>query len=701
MKIELTPPPVRTLALAILGALIACRSLSAAEPVTLLSLLGEMTDRERLTRLPEPAYTTRLFSSYDRASVAPDKPGWFANADANQFIRTEDKGGRSEHVMLDVEGPGAIVRFWVTVAGTDGSGILRIYLDNADTPTVEGKVLELLSGGKLCGAPLSTSVAPATGYLQRGHNLYLPIPYARHCTITYESQTVVEKKGAFYYNVEARTYGKDVVVETFTLDLLRRNTEAIAATNRKLTGDDPGDTQPAVADLTVQTLAGPLAPGEALTRTIKGPRAIRCLAFSLGGGTNFNQALRSTVLELSFDGERTVWAPLGEFFGTGYRISPYKTWFTSVAADGLMQANWVMPFRQTCTVAIRNLGVTPVTIVKGELAVAPYRWDDSSMHFGAGWHELRKYPVSTKDKDANYVILAGQGVLIGTGVTVFNTVDSWWGEGDEKVYVDGEAFPSFFGTGSEDYYGYAWCNGNRFDHPFLAQPEGKGATSQGLAINSRYRALDAIPFNRGVRFDMEICHHSNSALINYAPATFWYMKPGGTATLGRDPIPLGDGRVQAMAKEKIVTERNDLMAQEPVTRGRIEGEMLTGSATAGRLVINKGWGTRWSGGEEFLWADGKPDAVARLTFKMKDAGPAEIILGLDFQPQRAKVQIVVNDTVVIKEMDTFAELNTRAQVDLYGLSLRQGENTITVKILGKNDKSQGYGFGIDYIEIWK
>jgi hypothetical protein len=134
---------------------------------------------------------TRLFSSYDRMSVAPDKPGWFANNDYSQFIREEKNGDRVEQVMLDANGPGAIVRFWVTVAGTDGSGILRIYLDQAEKPVIEDKVLEVVSGGKLCAEPLSSSVSPMTNYLRRGHDLYLPIPYAKHCKITYESPTVV------------------------------------------------------------------------------------------------------------------------------------------------------------------------------------------------------------------------------------------------------------------------------------------------------------------------------------------------------------------------------------------------------------------------------------------------------------------------------------------------------------------------------
>ena len=679
----------------LVGFLAMASTVHAAGPITLKSLLHDMTDRQQLTRFPDPAYTTRLFSSYDRASVAPDKPGWFANGDSSQFIREEKAGDRTELVMLDAEGPGAIVRFWVTVAGSKQQGILRIYLDNSATPVIEGNVLELLSGGKLCPEPLSTSVSTSTAYLQRGHNLYLPIPYAQHCKITYE---MFEKKESFYYNVEARTYGKDVAVETLTADSIRTNADSIAEANRKLSGAEAGAAHP-VAGADAKGLEGTIAPGESLTKTLTTPGAIQRLVLSLGADANFNQALRSTILEMSFDGERTVWVPLGEFFATGYKLSPHKTWFASVAADGTMQSDWVMPFEKTCTITIRNLGSEPVTVAKAVLAVAPYRWGASSMHFGAGWYELRRHATGGKDLDANYVALTGQGVLVGTGVTVFNTVDSWWGEGDEKVYVDGEAFPSFFGTGSEDYYGYAWCVGNRFDHPFLAQPDGSGDLTQGFTVNVRYRALDTIPFTKGLRFDMEIYHHSSSAKINYAPASFWYMKPGGTATLGKSKLPLGDEKIQAMAKEKIVTKRNDLVQPEPFVRGRLEGEFMDGSATNGRIVYTKGWGQRWSGGEVIAWLDGKPNDTAQFTFVMKDATPAEIIFGFVFDANGGKVQVSVNDKVIVKEMETYSERNMRIQMD-GAAELKEGENIIKVQLLGKNDKARSSNFLLDYVEIW-
>ena len=219
----------------VVAGLIVASTAWAGSSVSMRSLLEEMTDREAVARFPDPSFTCRQFGSYDRGSVAPDKPGWFANDDRSQFLRVETNGVRRECVMLDASGPGAIVRFWVTVAGTDGSGILRVYLDGREKPEIEGKVLDVVSGGLLCGEPLSSSVSVKTEYLKRGHNLYLPIPYASRCVITYESATVFKGEN-FYYNIEYRTYRKGTHVETFSLAELRRDGVAVSELRRKLAG---------------------------------------------------------------------------------------------------------------------------------------------------------------------------------------------------------------------------------------------------------------------------------------------------------------------------------------------------------------------------------------------------------------------------------------------------------------------------------
>lgn len=88
----------------VLGAVVLLTAAYARADVTLASLLAELTDYASVARWPQPEFTCRQASSYDRATVAPDKPGWFANNDQNQFIRTEQTQGRSERVMLDADG---------------------------------------------------------------------------------------------------------------------------------------------------------------------------------------------------------------------------------------------------------------------------------------------------------------------------------------------------------------------------------------------------------------------------------------------------------------------------------------------------------------------------------------------------------------------------------------------------------------------
>ena len=199
-----------------------------AEPVSLESLLKEMVDRDQLARFPDPAYVCRQFSSYDRRTVAPDQPGWFANWDRSQFVRQEENQGRKEWVLMDAEGPGAVVRFWGTWHGPRGgpfsNGTMRVYLDGQPEPAIQGPIADLISGQALVAPPFSESVSPESPYERRGHNLYLPIPYAKHCKITYESDKLTDIGGikgeALYYQINYRTYEPGTEVVTFSREQL-------------------------------------------------------------------------------------------------------------------------------------------------------------------------------------------------------------------------------------------------------------------------------------------------------------------------------------------------------------------------------------------------------------------------------------------------------------------------------------------------
>ena len=73
--------------------LLCCLTASfAQQTITVESLLNEMVDMQRLSAAPAAGVECDQQSSYDRASTAPDRPNWFANGDAGQFIRQEQHG---------------------------------------------------------------------------------------------------------------------------------------------------------------------------------------------------------------------------------------------------------------------------------------------------------------------------------------------------------------------------------------------------------------------------------------------------------------------------------------------------------------------------------------------------------------------------------------------------------------------------------
>ncbi len=509
------------------------------EPISLESLLEEMIDRYSITQFPDPAYSLEQFSSYDRRSTGPDEKGWYANEDYTMFLGVDSLDGRREFVLLDNYGPGAIVRWWMTFAG-EGSyeGTIRVYLDGSEKPVIEDKVLKVISGQLLAGEPLSASVSPESDYHQRGHNLYLPIPYARSCKITYECDSIkVEGKRwtpSIYYNINYRAYQEGTEIKSFSLSDLEKAGILIKEVNRVLNSGNKELPSYIESEDT-------LLPGTSFSASIdEANSAITGLSLIIEA-EDLNQALRSTVLEISFDNLTTVWVPAGDFFGTGFNLKESSTWYSSVSKDTLMTCKWIMPFKRVALVRIFNFGNQNI---KCSLSVniADHDWNDKTMYFGSAWHEYNRIRtagdsrVGGNDKhiDINYIDIEGMGVYAGDAITIFNTVDAWWGEGDEKIYVDGEIFPSSIGTGTEDYYGYAWCRPEPFSHPFIAQPTGEGNFNPGMTVNMRYRNLDAIPFTSKLSSNIELWHWV-PAIMNYALTSYFYVLPGYHINIKADP----------------------------------------------------------------------------------------------------------------------------------------------------------------------
>jgi hypothetical protein len=637
--------------------------------------------------------------------VSPNEDGWYANHDASWFIRHEENNGRREFVMLDADGPGAIVRFWMTFGNEAAyTGTIRFYFDGSDKAEIEGPVLDIISGGALVGEPLSSSVSPETNYYKRGHNLYLPIPYSKHLKVTYECPALDPAKHSpsVYYNIDYRTYEEGTVVTSFTTEEMEALTTEIENTQQKLSGDNH-KTIP-FSSLTNNSTDGIINSGESSDINISGKKAIYKIQVKIDA-EDLPQALRSTVIQITFDGEKTIWAPVGEFFGTGYQIRPSKTWYTEVTEDGTLSCFWMMPFKKSAEFKLINYGNQAVTIVNQYAYTDSYQWNGSSMHFGANWSELHEVETGGSSYvngddghfDVNYVTLSGEGVYMGTGLTIFNTADAWWGEGDEKIWVDGESFPSFVGTGTEDYFGYAWCRPEKFSHFLIAQPDGSGNFHPGMSVNLRYNMLDRIPFQQSLQFDLELWHWAKT-VMNYAPMSFWYMKPGGSCNIQPD--------IDAV-KKKVSLRKADLIKPKPVINGMLEGEILRVTEVSNgnyQIQNDKKWG--WSNDSQLWWIADNEKASLNADFLIEEEGNYQVQLTYTKAIDYANFKIAINNKFYPSTIKGYHNQKGQdvitGKINLGVYKFDKGTNTLTLQTTGKHKKAlPKYMVGIDLLKLKK
>ena len=687
---DMKPRPSQpTILIAVLvGVLLA--AVCARAEVTLESLLQEMTNYAAVARWPKPEFTCKQASSYDRATVAPDKPGWFANSDQNQFIRTETIQGRAEKVMLDAAGPGCIVRFWLTT-DRNKKGILRIYLDGAVEPALAFPAYDLLSGDLKIGPPL---VQPHPGYRpdgNGGNNFYLPIPYARHCKITWEEAG----QSSRYYQINYRTYSVGTAVQTFTRAALEVARPAIERVNQALlTPPDEAQGQTITAEKQIT------ARGEHVLVLPPGPAAVRRLELRVPANqlASLERALRSLVLQLTCDGEITVWCPASDFFGSGVGLNKVQSWYRTVLTNGTMVCRWVMPYQKNARLSLLNLADQSIEVFL-RATVGPWSWDDRSMHFHAAWHHeanLRTPP----QRDWNFVKITGRGVYVGDALALVNPIATWYGEGDEKIWVDGESFPSHLGTGTEDYYGYSYAPMPVHSTPFCGEPRIDQPMTQGHNTSTRTRNLDAIPFRRSLQFDMELISWKPTTLT-YAATTYWYAFSGVTTSVPPQPRE---------ATLPISTLAEAIAASRPPRKpGAIECEAMKVLAKLGDFFLGEQdmdpfGGERWSNGRHLL---GQAKAIANsveIEWPAPDAAPRKLVLYATQAPDYATLRFRVNDQDVAATFDGYANVVQPAPAFTLGVfAPRDGKFTLRAEVAGANSAARGakYFFGLDCVVLEK
>lgn len=639
----------------------------AAEPITTESLLNELMDLQAVSRYPDPFFTTGQTSSYDRASKTPDDPDtWFANHDRGHYLRTEEIDGRTEYVMLDVEGPGAIVRIW----SANPAGTLRLYLDGSEVPALAAP-MEGVLGGKFPTLP-----PPLAGVRAAGHVLYFPFPYAKRAKLTSDA-------GGFYYTVDYRTYAPGTEVETYEtgdLTALQPQIKQIAAAMQ-----DPYESYVKLPEL--RTISATLPLKEQGTEHyvgMDGHRAVVEMSFRVKA-EDPNRALSEVLLRVVCDGRETVVAPLGAFFGTAPGFNRYESLPMGVIEGHALWSHWLMPFQRDFKVYLKNYGKQPVD-VEYVIVTAPYDYDERNLYFFAKFRSERG--IDTRPfQDWNFGTITGRGALVGAALYIGNPVRQWWGEGDEKIYVDDDEFPTWFGTGSEDYFGYAWCSPELFTHVFHNQTRCDGPANYGNTAVNRWQIIDRIPFKKRLQFDMELWHWAETQ-VDLSAMLYWYAPLDS-----RDNFP-------ALTEDDLVY-RPVPQYVAPRVAGAIEGEEMRIVKETGVLTSQE---VRQTSNDHHLWWHGetKPGDRVVLAFDAKEAGPQRVFARFVKSGDYGTVRAIVNDGEPSEPIDLYSEhVVITDEIDLGVHEIRAGENRLTLEITGANEKAvEGkYFAGLDYVRL--
>ncbi len=706
---KLTGVIVKRISITIL--LLTCVSIALSVPygdrprvITTGSLFSEMTDMVALAKFPDPGFRTVQFSSYDRRSKLPGGPDWFANDDGfggepipgfEKVLKAPDTSGLGEYLIADVQGPGAVVRLWTASI----SGKVRVYLDDMNVPFYDGEAdpffrhpydafpeMKAINGERF----------RRTVY-QRDAS-YAPIPFARGFRLIW----IGKIDEIHFYHVGVRLYTRETNTVTFRPDDIIKYKDIIDRITLVLSDPDSYLTIGSHDRTRIFEASVPLE-GKETVLSLKGPGAVAKLSLKLCAD-DLDKALRQTVLTIVCDEypRGQVQSPVGDFFGAAPGINPYQSLPFTVTSDSFLTCRFVMPFRDSLRIVLENWGSQSVS-VKGEAVQTDFSWDENAMHFYARWRVNHNLIASGSDvQDLPFLLARGKGVYVGTTSYLLNPASvptswgNWWGEGDEKVFVDDDTVPSIFGTGSEDYYNYSWSVPDIFFFPYCGQPRNDGPGNRGFVTNFRWHILDAIPFRKTIGFFMELNSHERTPRLSYARIGYHYAWPSTiddhSAIMPEDLRPLqlpeswqpaarfGARNSVFYAVEEILTDKRNTH----LDNGRI-----------------------WAGGKVLIWTPEKVGDRKTATFLIDSTGMKHIHITAALTPRSGKISVILDDRPLEMETDsTTIDLYAAGRTLLRDFSskpveLTPGTHRLTLEYRGAGESVSKPEIGLDFIWIQK
>ena len=253
----------------------------------------------------------------------------------------------------------------------------------------------------------------------------------------------------------------------------------------------------------------------------------------------------SFILRIYWDNEEfpSVEAPYSAFFGCAYdenyvdRDGNYPMLNSSkilVAPGRGFNSYFEMPFKKHCRITMENRSGEDKTLyymITGWHGEIP----ENSCYFHAAYNQ--EHPVQ---RGRSYTVIDGikgsgmfAGVTLAVGLNGHNTC---FVEGEAKMYLDGEQYPSLNYTGTEDYFCGAYAFGNDFPmhkyQTFCGHSVGMYAilgntnelyNNQQRFMFYRWHEKDPIYFDESFRMTMDNLGWTGPRYDDYTSVAYWYL----------------------------------------------------------------------------------------------------------------------------------------------------------------------------------
>ncbi len=456
-------------------------------------------------------------------------------------------------------------------------------------------------------------------------------------------------------------------------------------------------------------------PGETVTLAdIAGPAVINHIWLTFNDARpNWLEAGGSArpdeiVLRMYWDGaaEPAVEAPLGDFFAAGFGLRrEVRSVPIQVPGGDAYNSFWQMPFFRRGRITVTNESAKNVRSFYYQIDyTAVDALPDSTPYFCAQYR--REFP---EQSGRDYLVLdaEGHGHYVGTVMSIQSRSPYWPGEGDARIYVDGDTRPSIQGTGTEDYFLSAWgLEEHLFPYsgaPYLSDdPSNLGARM----TMYRWHVADPIRFTKSLRFEFEhtgwiSADESQTGRVDghvereddVATVAFWYQI----------------GQPKRFTTLPSLAERTF-----PSLDRVVEGQAMLGGAThspgsgGGTLELQKGYD--WTGAGQLFFVPSSDSAWLEVSFPVTDSTLSGLVLRLTRASDYGKWRVFL-DGREVTALGGYPDWNPRGPQDFYAkdvevrdwylgsYALAVGTHRLRFELAGRNVLSTGNALGLDSVRL--